>query len=76
MSLPEIPDLSTRQIQAVLAVAEYRSFIAAAADLRISQPALTRMIQRLCCANPVTAGVSLSLGRPILRAACRAFRGR
>lgn len=47
MALPDIPDLSTRQIQAVLAVAEYRSFIAAAAYLRFSQPALTRMIQRV-----------------------------
>lgn len=47
MALPDIPDLSTRQIQAVLAVAEYRSFIAAAAYLRISQPALTRTIQRI-----------------------------
>jgi len=47
MTLPDIPDLSTRQIQAVLAVAEYRSFIAAAANMRISQPALTRTVQRI-----------------------------
>lgn len=47
MTLPEIPDLSTRQIQAVLGVAEYRSFIAAASYLRISQPALSRIVQRV-----------------------------
>ncbi len=40
-----IPDISPRQIAAVLAVAEYRSFVAAAAALRTSQPALTRSIK-------------------------------
>lgn len=39
------PDLSARQLQAVLAVAEYRSFVAAAAHLGTSQPALTRTIK-------------------------------
>ena len=41
------PEVSSRQLSAVLAVAEYRSFIAAAAHLGISQPALTLTIQRL-----------------------------
>jgi DNA-binding transcriptional LysR family regulator len=41
------PDLSTRQLHAVLAVAEYNSFIAAAAFLKTSQPALTRTIKRV-----------------------------
>jgi DNA-binding transcriptional LysR family regulator len=41
-----LPDLSSRQLRAVVAVAEHRSFIAAAAALRISQPALTRTIQQ------------------------------
>jgi DNA-binding transcriptional LysR family regulator len=42
-----VPDLSTRQLHAVLAVAEYNSFIAAAAFLKTSQPALTRTIKRV-----------------------------
>jgi DNA-binding transcriptional LysR family regulator len=42
-----LPDLSARQLEAVLALAEYGSFVAAAARLRISQPALTRMLQKL-----------------------------
>lgn len=43
----DLPDLSARQLRAVLAVAEHRSFIAAAAALKISQPALTRIIQQV-----------------------------
>jgi DNA-binding transcriptional LysR family regulator len=43
----QIPDLGTRQLQAVAAVAEYGSFIAAAAYLRTSQPALSRSIKRV-----------------------------
>ena len=42
-----LPDFSARQLEAVLALAEYGSFVAAAARLRISQPALTRSIKRL-----------------------------
>lgn len=42
-----LPPVSSRQLAAVLAVAEYRSFIAAAAHLGISQPALTLAIKRL-----------------------------
>jgi DNA-binding transcriptional LysR family regulator len=41
------PDLSSRQLRAVLAVAEYRSFVAAAASLKASQPALTRTIKQV-----------------------------
>jgi len=47
MSPSNVPDLTARQLHAVLAVAEYNSFIAAAAFLKISQPALTRTIQRV-----------------------------
>ena len=41
------PDISARQLEAVLALVEYGSFVAAAARLRLSQPALTRSIKRL-----------------------------
>ena len=47
MRRPALPDVSARQLEAVLALAEYGSFVAAAARLRLSQPALTRAIQRL-----------------------------
>lgn len=42
-----IPDLSTRQLLSVLAVAENGSFMAAASFLKTSQPALTRTIKRV-----------------------------
>src|SRR3954462_15809029 len=45
--MERIPDLGAKQLQAVLAVAGQGSFVAAAAVLRISQPALTRTIQRV-----------------------------
>lgn len=41
------PDLSARQLGAVVAVADYRSFIAAASAMKMSQPALTRLIQQV-----------------------------
>ena len=47
MVQPTLPDFSARQLEAVLAVGEYGSFIAAASRLRISQPALTRTIKRI-----------------------------
>jgi DNA-binding transcriptional LysR family regulator len=47
MPSQRLPDLSARQLRAVLAVAEYRSFIAAAAEMKTSQPALTRTIQQV-----------------------------
>lgn len=40
-----IPNLSVRQLMAVAAVARYSSFIAAAAELELSQPGLSRMIR-------------------------------
>src|ERR1700676_965822 len=39
--------LSSNELRAVVAVAEYRSFVAAAASLKISQPALTRRIKQV-----------------------------
>src|SRR5262245_10894912 len=45
-----LPEVNSRQLRAVLAVAEYRSFIAAAAFLKTSQPALTRTIKQIECA--------------------------
>lgn len=42
-----VPDLSAPQLGAVLAVAEYRSFVAAANALKMSQPALTRTIKQV-----------------------------
>ena len=42
-----VPSLSSRQLNAVLAVAEYRSFVAAASALKVSQPALTRTIKQI-----------------------------
>jgi DNA-binding transcriptional LysR family regulator len=47
MSDAHVPDLSARQLVAVLAVAENASFVAAAAELHVSQPALTRTIKRV-----------------------------
>src|SRR5262249_9993298 len=49
MAMPpsNVPDLTARQLYAVLAVAEYNSFIAAASFLKTSQPALTRTIKRV-----------------------------
>jgi len=42
-----LPELHSRQLRAVLALVEYRSFVAAAAGLKVSQPALTRTIKQL-----------------------------
>ena len=47
MQPANVPDLTARQLHAVLAVAEHNSFIAAAAFLKTSQPALTRTIKRV-----------------------------
>ncbi|MEM7746152.1 MAG: LysR substrate-binding domain-containing protein [Pseudomonadota bacterium] len=47
MNFAHVPDLGARQLVAVLAVAEYGSFVAAAAELHMSQPALTRTIKRV-----------------------------
>jgi DNA-binding transcriptional LysR family regulator len=42
-----MPDLTSRQLQTVLALAEYGSFIAAASLLKTSQPAVTRTIKHV-----------------------------
>ena len=55
MRYNSLPDVTSRQLRAVLAVAEYRSFIAAAAFLKTSQPALTRTIKQI----ETTLGISL-----------------
>src|ERR1700747_30039 len=47
MDLSNIPDLGSRQLLAVLAIADYGSFLAGAAFLKTSQPALTRTIKRI-----------------------------
>jgi DNA-binding transcriptional LysR family regulator len=47
MATQRLPDLSARQLRAVVAVAEYRSFIAAAVEMKTSQPALTRTIRQV-----------------------------
>jgi len=43
----DVPDLRARELRAVVALAEYGSFVAAAAFLKSSQPALTRAIKRV-----------------------------
>ncbi|WP_369414103.1 LysR family transcriptional regulator [Paracandidimonas lactea] len=42
-----VPDLSSRELQAICTVAECGSFMAAALTLNISQSALTRIVQRV-----------------------------
>jgi DNA-binding transcriptional LysR family regulator len=42
-----MPDLTSRQLQTVLALAEYGSFIAAASLLKTSQPAVTRTVKHV-----------------------------
>jgi DNA-binding transcriptional LysR family regulator len=43
----DVPDLRARELLTVIALAEYGSFVAAAAYLKTSQPALTRTIKRV-----------------------------
>ena len=43
--MSEMPNLSARQLQAVRAVARYSSFIAAASEMHLSQPGLSRIIR-------------------------------
>lgn len=47
MSRTSIPDLSSRELQAVCTIAECGSFMAASLTLEVSQPALTRTVQRV-----------------------------
>jgi len=55
-------DVSSRQLRAVIALARHRSFVEAAAFLGVSQPALSRALQRL----------ERSLGTPLFRRSTRA----
>jgi DNA-binding transcriptional LysR family regulator len=43
----DVPDLRIRELRAIVALAEYGSFVSAAAFLKTSQPALTRAIKRV-----------------------------
>jgi DNA-binding transcriptional LysR family regulator len=47
MNSSGLPELTSRQLQTVVALAEYGSFIAAAALLKTSQPAVTRTIKHV-----------------------------
>ncbi len=42
-----LPDLRSRELQAICTLAECGSFVAAALTMNVSQPALTRMVQRV-----------------------------
>jgi DNA-binding transcriptional LysR family regulator len=55
MDQPALPNLSTRELMAVVAVAEYGSFVAASAFLKTSQPAVTRALKHV----EKTLGVTL-----------------
>ena len=44
---PAILELSTKHLQAIASVARYSSFVAAAADLKISQPAVSRLVHQV-----------------------------
>ena len=43
----DVPDIRARELLTVVALAEYGSFVAAAAYLKTSQPALTRTVKRV-----------------------------
>ncbi len=43
----DVPDIRVRELLAIVALAEYGSFVAAAAYLKTSQPALTRAVKRV-----------------------------
>ncbi len=47
MNPAAIPDLSSRELLAVCSIAEHGSFMAASLTLHMSQPALTRTVQRV-----------------------------
>lgn len=47
MNEAKIPDLSSRQLQTIVALSEYKSFIAAASLLKTSQPAITRSLKHI-----------------------------
>lgn len=43
----DVPDIRARELLAIVALAEYGSFVAAASYLKTSQPALTRAVKRV-----------------------------
>src|SRR5262245_26773914 len=43
----DIPDLRAKELASIVALAEYGSFVAAAAHVKTSQPALTRTVKRV-----------------------------
>src|SRR5687768_16812908 len=43
----DVPDIRAKELLTVMALAEYGSFVAAAAYLKTSQPALTRTVKRV-----------------------------
>ena len=47
MTRLDIPDLRTKELLTIIALAEYGSFVAAASHLKTSQPALTRTVKRV-----------------------------
>ena len=47
MNKSALPDLSSRELQAICTIAECGSFMAASLTLEVSQPALTRTVQRV-----------------------------
>lgn len=55
MQLTNLPELSARDLAAVVALAEYKSFMAASALLKVSQPTLSRTIRHV----ERTTGVAL-----------------
>jgi DNA-binding transcriptional LysR family regulator len=55
MEHPSVPNLTTRELMAVVALAEYGSFVAASAFLKTSQPSVTRALRRV----EETLGVTL-----------------
>jgi LysR family carnitine catabolism transcriptional activator len=46
MPPPDVPDLSAKHLRAVVALAQFGSFVAAAAHLKMSQPGLSRIVQQ------------------------------
>ena len=46
MSGLDVPNLSTKHLKAIVALARFGSFIAAASYLRVSQPGLSRIVQQ------------------------------
>ena len=47
MHRADIPDIRAKELLTVVTLAEYGSFVAAAAHLKTSQPALTRTVKRV-----------------------------